>query len=185
MPCRCVLEQGAVLERLAHHSNACDLLIAGTRGETEALYPGHGGTLERLVKRLRVSALLVPRGGLALRGLALGYDGSEGSRVALRVAGHLASWLEVPVHVVFARERRRAAASVDDALEHLREAGVTVTHSELTGEPAEVLPAAMADAEIDTLVVGFRGRTGLADRFLGRVTERLLHDPELGLLIAR
>lgn len=186
VPCRTVIEQGAVLERVLHHGAAADLVIAGTRGETEATYPGHGGTLERLVKRLPVSALLVPAGGLAISGITVGYDGSDGSQRALRVAGKIGGWTSAPVQVVRVMDgRRRPGDPLVEARELLAEQGVQAAVASPAGEPHEVLPAAMMDAGHDVLVVGFRGRSSLARLLLGRVTERLLEDPELGLLVAR
>ncbi len=186
LSCRGVIDQGAVLERVLHHGAAADLVIAGTRGETEAAYPGHGGTLERLVKRLPVSALLVPAGGLALRGITVGYDGSEGGQRALRVAAKLSGWTGAPVQVVYVLDgRRRGGDPLDEARDLLEDRGIQPKLLSAAGEPHELLPAAMLDAGHDVLVVGFRGRSSMARRLLGRVTERLLEDASLGLLVAR
>jgi nucleotide-binding universal stress UspA family protein len=184
--CRTVLETGSVLSRVLHHGQAADLVIAGSRGETEALYPGQGGTLERLVKRLSVSALQVPRQGLGFTGITLGYDGSEGARRALRVTARMGDWLKCPIQVVRVLDgRRRDGDPLVEAINYLGEEGLTAAAVQLEGEAQEVLPVVAERAGHDLLVVGFRGRSSLTRLLLGRVTERLLDVRDLALLVAR
>ena len=184
VPCRTLLEQGSVLERLVFHGSAADLVVAGTRGETTETFEGHPGTLERVIKRLPTPVLLVPKGPLVVKRLTLAYDGSAGSQAALRVCARVAGWLEAQVTVAWVGASG-ADDPTDEALAGLRQDGLEATVVRGEGEPAEALPVLHARAGGDVLVVAYRGRSGLTGWLLGRVTERLLDHPELALLVTR
>ncbi len=182
--CRTVLDQGSVLERLVHHGSAADLVVAGTRGETTEAYEGHPGTLERVIKRLPTPVLLVPSGPLVVKRLTLAYDGSAGAQAALRVCARVAGWFDAPVSVAWvAAEGARDPTPA--AIEALLAEGLRAEVVQAVGEPGEALPVLHERCGGDVLVVAYRGRSGLAGWLLGRVTERLLDNPELALLVTR
>lgn len=67
--------------------------------------------------------------------------------------------------------RAGAQAVVDEAVQHAQAAGVTVTSSLETGDPAGVLVDLSDEAAL--VVVGTRGGGGFADRLLGTVSSAL------------
>ena len=71
------------------------------------------------------------------------------------------------------------------AEEHLKEAGVSVTTALLSGEPHEVLQSECQSRGLGLVAVGFRGRSGLPGRVLGRVTEALINESGTALLVSR
>ncbi|MCB9758981.1 MAG: universal stress protein [Alphaproteobacteria bacterium] len=185
---RTVLETGAVVDRLAHHAGTADLIVVGGRGETELAYPGQGGgNLERLVRRAPTTVLITPRSPLSFSGITIGYDGSDGAQVALRVTRKLAVFIGCPVRVCYVADGRRAEGfdPTDAALAHLTEHGVEATVVRLNGVPHEALPVLTAEAGHDLLALGYRGRSLLGGFFLGRVTERLLGALDIGVIVAR
>ena len=72
----------------------------------------------------------------------------------------------------------RAAAQLDDKL-------TRVTRSTPTGAPADEIMAAANDYDTDLVVVGARGRGGMARLLLGSVSEKVLRDARCPVLIVK
>jgi nucleotide-binding universal stress UspA family protein len=117
-----------------------------------------------------------------IRSMALGYDGSDGARRALRSTAHLAELLGTDVHMICVGT---APPDLGEAEAELRAAGAKVTVHRIDGEPQEALPNEAVKNGCDLLALGFRGRSALKDMFLGRTTEWLVGQVDLGILVAR
>ena len=72
----------------------------------------------------------------------------------------------------------RAAAQLDDKL-------TRVTRSTPTGIPADEILAAANDYDTDLVIVGARGRGGMARLLLGSVSEKVLRDARCPVLIVK
>jgi nucleotide-binding universal stress UspA family protein len=163
-----------------------DLVVMGARGETELVYPGYGGgTLERVVKSLSTSVVVVPRVVEPTRGILLGYDGSAGAVRALRAVRHLLQLVEAPVHAVCVGEAATNGDPLDDVERGLGDLSVPVHRHRTTGIPREVLPALAHSLDCNLIAIGYRGRSLVRDIFLGRSTEWLLRYVDCALLVAR
>lgn len=186
VPHRTLLDRGAVVSRLVHHAASHDLLMMGVRGETEEEFPGQGGgTAERVVRNLETDALMLSGEGDLAADVAVGFDGSDGSVLALRAAARLVERTGGVVHVFHVSEEPPTPDPLDEARRLLVELRATGKLSRIDGEPHEALPAAAAAAGCGTLAIGYRGRSQLKDIFLGRTTEFLLGKVRLALLVAR
>jgi nucleotide-binding universal stress UspA family protein len=122
------------------------------------------------------------------KSIVAGVDGSPGSRAAAQVAAELADALDnrlVLVHAVHdppafpygdarVRELERGRAVRDGArlLDGIAAEFDADTHVAL-GEPAACLDEAAYEYDAELLVVGARGRTGLAATLVGSVSQRL------------
>ncbi len=184
---RVLLDSGNTVTRLVHHAGDCDLVICGVRGEQEEQDPGTGGgTMERLVKRCPVSLLIVNDTAPRLERVAIGYDGSEGAQGAVKAVRHLAEVIAFEACLLHVHE----AGSPPDALlrpaqESLERGGIQTRAIALEGEAHEALAAGAIDAGADLLALGYRGRSWLSDVLLGRVTEYLLGELPIAMLVAR
>ena len=177
------LDRGNTVTRLIHHANDCDLLICGVRGEEEELDPGTGGgTLERLVRRSPISMLIVSDTAPRMERVAVGYDGSEGAQCALKAVRHLGEVLRFEALLMYAGEE---ASVLEPAKASLERDGIVTECIVMDGEAHEVLAAGAMDAGADLLVMGYRGRSWLSDVLLGRVTEFLLGQLPIAMLVAR
>jgi nucleotide-binding universal stress UspA family protein len=183
-----VLDQGAVLDRVLHHASGADLVVAGVGDDGVVALSGQGEiTPARFLKSVGTTVLLATERKVNFRGVCLGFDGSDGAKCALRSVRRLAQFVGCPVHVVYANDGRQAEDSdpTEEAVTVLEEAGVEVTVSCQSGEAHEVLQAECQAKNFDMLAVGYRGRSGLSGRFLGRVTECLVDEMATALLVSR
>ncbi len=184
--CRTLLETGAQVPRLVHHAAGADLTLLGVRGESEEQDPGTGGgRVERFVKHAPNSVLVTGNKPVALSGVTLGFDGSQGSVCALRAVRNLLGGAPMQVQVVHVGPIRRGTDPLDEARQELADSGLDCSFVRVEGEPHEALAGAAEEAGHQLLALGYRGRSVLGELLLGRVTEQLLGRAELSLLIAR
>ena len=163
-------------------------MVLGLRGETEETHPGQGGgSCVRFLRRCNTTALVVPNKPLELKGIVLAYDGSEGARCALRATRNLAGYLGgVPIKVAWVRDGSETDGNpLEEASVELERSGLQAEQHILEGEPAEVLPAFMAEVEHDLLILGYRSRLQMGGGTLGRVTERLILGGRVGMILAQ
>ena len=183
-----ILDQGAQLDRLAHHAASVDLVVLGARGETELAWRGQGGgKVEKLIRSAPADVMVVPRKPPSLETIMVGFDGTEGARRALRSARKLARILGAHLHLCYVEDGRRAEDfdPIPQALAELHADKVEATGERIPGEPHETLVARCIERGDGLLAVGRRGRSWFTDLILGRVTERILGKAELALLVAR
>ncbi len=124
-------------------------------------------------------------------------DGSDCADRAVGYAEDIASRYGATVHVLSVADSRvlqhgphsdqvRAACEeiVDDACESLA-ADVPVRRAVRTDIPHEAILAYAADEEIDLIVMGTHGRTGLERYLLGSVTEKVVRLSDVPVLTVR
>ena len=125
--------------------------------------------------------------------IVVGVDGSEGSLAALRFAIEEAKIRGVEVKAVnawhvppavygggwapagvdFDEFRKLAEASLEETVAKVGTAGVSVTPILREGQPADILCAEAAEA--DLLVVGSRGLGGFRGLLIGSVSQQVVH----------
>lgn len=128
-------------------------------------------------------------------------DGSDGATAALEHASSLAADRDATVHLltvvdtngdgptadesVRAVFERRGREIVADAADRASEQGVATVEAVERGRPHEAILAYAADAAIDLVVMGTRGRRGLERFFLGSVAERVVRLADVPVLTVR
>ncbi|MER7460692.1 universal stress protein [Micromonospora sp. NPDC126480] len=189
---------------LQERSARAGLLVLGTRG--------HGGFGGLLAGSTAVSVaahahcpVVVVRGDDDSRAraghVAVGVDGSEQSLLALGFAFEQAAARKVPLHVLRAwhlppgqrppsdpdsrAATRTDRAELDEPLSRWQRTfpDVDVTVEVAEGSPAALLVAASRNAQL--VVVGTRGRGGLAGMLLGSVSQQLLHHSHCPVAVIR
>ncbi len=193
--CARVVAEGhrsAGLKELAEAGNS-DLIVLGSsnRGRLGRVCPGSVG--ERLLEGAPCAVAIAPRGlaeaDALIREIAVGYDGSRGSVVALRRAIGLAQRGGVRLLILGAVEISLGLAGHEarqpkdlgraDMERHLKRAlqmvppGIKARSRLLFGEPTRAILEASEDA--DLLVLGSRGNHGRTPRvILGTVAAAAL-----------
>lgn len=160
-----------------------------------------GSAAQRLLAEASTNVIVAPRGyrdlpGRELRALAVGFDASPQSAIALRTAIDLAAAVAGTLRIISVLEPRRPhpgsdpLANIDRRTASLRlsravvSAGAEVpTEGELLeGDPASRLATAADDA--DLLLVGSRRHGPVAGAILGAVSRRLIEMAGCPLLIS-
>ncbi|ADB61954.1 UspA domain protein [Haloterrigena turkmenica DSM 5511] len=115
-------------------------------------------------------------------------DGSGPANAALEYAGEIAAEEQVTVHVLHVVDPDEE----DDADELLAESrewaggtDATVIDEKRTGEPRKAILEYAANNGIDAIVMGTRGRRGVGRLLLGSVTESVVRDATVPVLVVR
>ncbi|MFJ6167985.1 universal stress protein [Micromonospora orduensis] len=182
---------------LQERSAEAGMLVLGSRG-----HGGFGGLLAgstavAVAAHARCPVVVVRDGdvpsGASAGPVAVGVDGSEPSQVALGFAAERAAQRQVPLRVLHAwTPGPGGAAGVPDeraAIEETVEpwrrtfAELDVTIDLVPGSPAAMLIEASRDARL--VVVGTRGRGGLAGMLLGSVSQQLIQHAHCPVAVVR
>lgn len=108
--------------------------------------------------------------------LLIAVDGSDCARRATTFGLELAARYDAAVDIVavYAGDTAQGRAILDEAASMAANVGVTVDTDLLSGKPATSIVDRAADRDADLIVVGRRGRSGVRERLLGSITERIL-----------
>jgi nucleotide-binding universal stress UspA family protein len=141
--------------------------------------------------------------------IVLGTDGSETAKKAVREATELAKLLGATIDLVSAYEpvpsqrlraeqrdapddvswmvnaREDVEATLKEAAEEVKAAGVTVETFAREGDPADAILDVAEERGADLIVVGNRGMTGAKRFLLGSVPNKVSHHAPCSVLIIR
>ena len=141
--------------------------------------------------------------------IVLGTDGSETAKKAVREATELAKLLGATIDLVSAYEpvpaqrlrveardvpddvswmvnpREDVEATLKEAAEEVKTAGVTVETFAREGDPADAILDVAEERGADLIVVGNRGMTGAKRFLLGSVPNKVSHHAPCSVLIIR
>ncbi|AXR77056.1 universal stress protein [Natrarchaeobaculum sulfurireducens] len=118
-------------------------------------------------------------------------DGSGPANAALEYAGEIAAREDLTVTVlhVVDPDDDPPEASVEDLLEEGRtwaaEADAPIIDAVRTGTPREAILEFAADRDVDAIVMGSRGRRGIGRLVLGSVTEGVVREADVPVLVVR
>jgi nucleotide-binding universal stress UspA family protein len=136
------------------------------------------------------------------RRIAVGIDGSEGSRQALAAAIALAQTTKGEIFLVSVAElpRQPAAAEVEDtrnavekifrdiqneAVGRVNAAGLVAHRDIRVGYAAQALSQYAAEVEADLLVIGHTGHSGIWGRLLGTTADKVVDHAPCSVLVVR
>ncbi|MFB6218321.1 MAG: universal stress protein [Halobacteriaceae archaeon] len=131
-------------------------------------------------------------------------DGSEGVQRAIDHGIDLAALTDATVHALFVVDTAEATAvpdaewltvegaleeagerAVADVADRARERGVDVTTEVRHGAPHEGIVAYADEHDVDLVVMGTHGRSGIDRVILGSVTENVIRETERPVLVQR
>ncbi|MBV0925591.1 universal stress protein [Halomicroarcula limicola] len=180
-----------------------DCIVMGTYGRTGLDRFVLGSVAERTLREASVPVLTVHEEttlGFPFERILVPTDGSDGALVAADRAIDLALATDAALHVVHVVDPYLLDTQVDPsdllkALEDVGEqavetietratdAGVSTVETELlTGNPHRSIVDYADEHEIDCIVMGTHGRTGLERYILGSVTERIVRLADVPVL---
>jgi nucleotide-binding universal stress UspA family protein len=199
-----VCEEGETYERivdLADGSNA-DVIVMGRRGLTKVARAMIGSVTARVIGHTQRDVLVVPAEAvLGWKKILVATDGSRFSTLAIGKAidfaaaygGSLVAVSVVDVPTEFYAE---APQAVDDMVRKAKEytaavrkqaeaAGVKAETYVGEAEAFEAIVKLARDREVDMIVVGSHGRTGLRRLLMGSVTEKVIGHAPCPVLVVK
>jgi len=179
-----------------------DLVVIGAHGPTGGSRFALGSVAEQVVRHAHCSVLVARGDSAVFRHVLCPVDFSVESDQATRRAGEIAREsitlfhaIEMPALFAFEPNRTaeaselesRATRTLEDRARELKSSfrGTVSTRANL-GSPASAVLAVLEDnPELDLVVVGSRGRTGLRRLLLGSVAEKIVRHARTSVLVAR
>lgn len=199
-----VLEEGEIYERLVDLAEAenCGVVIVGRRGRSSLERALVGSVAARVIGHSQRDVLVVPTGTkIGWRNILLATDGSKYSAFATEKAIDFAksyggtltavSVVDVPDEL-FAEAPslvddlvNKAKGYVDTVRRKAEEMGVPTQTLVKEGESFRSVIKLAAEGNIDMIVMGSHGRTGLKRLLMGSVTEKVIGHAPCPVLIAK
>lgn len=136
--------------------------------------------------------------------ILVGYDGSDGSKLALEHGIHLAKELGAELTALWVRgslphypetvdeveEEKESAMSflqaiTKDLIAYSKKNGIKIHAESKTGHPAKTIADFAKASGFDLIVLGHRGHSGLWGSFLGHTTDKVSENAHCSVLIVR
>ncbi len=137
------------------------------------------------------------------RRIAVGFDGSQGSRRALEVAIDLARSAKAELFLVSIEELPRYPGAIDEvdderrssekffeeiqdeAVRQITGAGLVVQREIRPGHAAQALPHYAMEVGADLLVIGHSGHSAIWGRLLGTTADKVVDHAPCSVLVVR
>ncbi|AGB17544.1 universal stress protein UspA-like protein [Halovivax ruber XH-70] len=201
------VERGSVVDEIVAYTESADVdaIAMGTKGLTGLDHVVLGSVTETVLRTVSVPVLAIPPaardGSLTTDGVAdilLPTDGSKGAAAAVDWGIGVADRLDAMVHALFSVDTSRLVSASDpqDVLSHLeregqdalgvvrnraRDRGCSVTGTVASGPAVDVILAYLDEHDIDLVVMGTHGRSGLGQHLLGSTTENVVRNAAVPL----
>jgi monovalent cation/proton antiporter MnhG/PhaG subunit len=161
------------------------LVVIGSRGLGPIRSLLEGSVAMEVVDHAPCPVLVARRA--TIRSVLLATDGSVASQTATDVLSGWPIFAERRVHVlsVAGETPDDAEAAADEAAGRLRAAGRQPISHVLSGSPVARIVGLADDEDIDVVVLGSRGRTGLTRTLLGSVARDVLSSTPRSVLVVR
>lgn len=168
-----------------------DMIVMGRHGRTGLARLLVGSVTARVIGHSPVNVLVIPKGaGISFGRILIASDGSPFSQTAFTEALGMARRQESKLFAVSVAteegEIPRAKEIIQQMMTTANQAGVPVKGSVPQGQPADdgIVQAAVKN-EVDLIVMGSHGRTGIRRLLMGSVTERVIGQAPCPVLVVK
>jgi len=167
---------GQLLETLDEQQQDVALYVLGRRGKSAAhTQRDLGRHVESISRKVRRPILTVANEFSEPKSLLVAYDGKRMTRNCVSLIAGNPALADLPIHVVMSgKQNSEAERHLEWASSTLAKAGFTVDTAYVPGDPEQQITQAIAEREIDILVMGAYSRSPLQSLFLGSKTNDLL-----------
>jgi hypothetical protein len=170
-----------------------DVIVMGRRGRRGLARMKLGHATALVIGKARCSVLVVPSAAkIRGRHILVATDGSRFGDAAAITATRLGATYEsrvtvVSVTAVGESEERRAEAwyAVGRAAGHMHDQGIDVSTRTLEGQPDAVITELAREQNVDLIITGSHGRTGLDRVLIGSTSERILNHASCAVLVVK
>ncbi|MGB0156545.1 MAG: universal stress protein, partial [Luminiphilus sp.] len=167
---------GQLLETLDEQQRDVALYVLGRRGKSaDQTQRDLGRHVESISRKIRRPILTVANAFSEPKSLLVAYDGKRMTRNCITMLAANPALTDLPVHVVMSgKQNGDADKHLEWASNTLSKSGFEVETAYSPGDPEQQIMRAIADREIDMLVMGAYSRSPLKSLFLGSKTNDLL-----------
>ena len=167
---------GQLLETLDEQQRDVALYVLGRRGKSaDQTQRDLGRHVESISRKIRRPILTVANAFSEPKSLLVAYDGKRMTRNCITLLAANPALTDLPVHVVMSgKQNGDADRHLAWASNTLSKSGFEVETAYSPGDPEQQIMRAIADREIDMLVMGAYSRSPLKSLFLGSKTNDLL-----------
>lgn len=170
-----------------------DLIVMGRRGRRGLTRGLVGDATSLVIGHAPCNVLVVPRGvALKGKGILVATDGSRHGDAAAWAAGQLAQRFNVPLMALSVisphhneQRRHEGVLAVERTKAAFADRGVTVVGIVAEGRPDQAIVEEARKADVDMIVVGTHGRTGIDRLLMGSITERVIGFADRPVLVVR
>ncbi len=155
------------------------LIVMGRKGRTGLKRLMMGSVSEAVIADAPCNVLVVPRdAGLSLKKILVATDGSEQCTKAITEAISLAKRSGSALIALSVARRESDGDTARANVQHVKELagqeGLAVETSTAVGVPYENIVNTAKDRDVDLIVVGRKGKTGIKSFFMGSNSERVV-----------
>jgi nucleotide-binding universal stress UspA family protein len=169
-----------------------DVIVMGRRGKTGLKKVLMGSVTAKVIGYAPCKVLVVPKDAvIKCEYIMLATDGSKNSEPAEQEAVNLSKRCpQLNKFTVLSVARtddrlEQAKATVEKVRKAAEHEGVNVEAFALVGRPYEIIIETAKDKNIDLIIVGGYGRTGITKLFMGSVAERVIGLSRCAVLIVK
>lgn len=178
---------GSLEETLVEMEEEIRVLVVGIRGEGHENREKQIGTkLESLIRALHRPVLVVNRPfEQPPQRIMIAYDGGEASRKALDMVSLSPLYQGLECHLVHVGQAEKESAQLQEGAAILQQAGLKTICAELSGDVQQQLQHYYHEHDIELVVMGAFGQSRLRELLFGSLTQRMLINSKIPLLLLR
>ncbi len=183
-----------VYSEIVDDASHADVIVMGRRGSTALKRLMMGSNTAKVIGYAHCNVLVVPRAAkIEGKNILLAIDGSRYSDVAASTAIRVAKHFNAPVSLVSVvysdhKEQRHAEAveMVKRVETFMTKEGVTIKEGQvLSGRPAQTIIEVAKAKDVDLIIVGSHGRTGIDRVLMGSVSNRVIGYADCAVLVVK
>ncbi|WP_438952605.1 universal stress protein [Porticoccus sp.] len=179
---------GGLEETLAEMEEEIRVLVVGVRGEEHQHQEKQlGAHLESLIRAMHRPVLVVNRPfEQPPQRIMIAYNGNEASRKALDMMSLSPLYRGLVCHIVHVSDSADIpSAQLEEAAATLQNAGLEVVSTSLQGNVQPQLEQYCRENRIELIVMGAFGQSRLRELLFGSLTQRMLINSNIPLLLLR
>ncbi len=193
IPCDLIIRRGEDTSRYIIEEAEkikADVIVMGRRGRTGIKKLMMGSVTALVIGTAPCNVFVVPRAGnLTCKRILIATDGSEFSQKAAREAISIAKRCASEVIAISVAEQEEDLSHAEENLKYIKELseseGWKVETFSIKGTPYEAITATAQIKNVDLIVVGTHGRTGLKKLLMGSVAERVIALAHCSVLVVK
>lgn len=181
-------KEGSPREIITQEAHIADLVMLGSRGEFAKWGSRNvmGATVEAIARDCIKPLFITPKEFRQIKKILIPYDGSANSNRALPYAGDLAGRFQVELVLLTVDKSKEYARSIlAEGVKYLEPFGISLQSEIRHGNVDEEILSFTENSDIDCIVMGAYGHSRIREAILGSITERVMKNTHVPLLLVK